>query len=86
MAARADAPIGKVHAICLLVHDSLTVQILSQNYTERDVFELSNDFYLSMGLDDMQMCFDPPCSNENTPENKVSVTSLEIQKDYRERQ
>ena len=54
------------------------MQIILQNYTERDVFELSNSFYLSMGLDDMQMCYDTPCANENTPENKVSGRSFEI--------
>ena len=29
-----------------------------------------------MGLEDMEMCYDTPCDNDNTPENKVSVSEV----------
>ena len=29
-----------------------------------------------MGLEDMEMCYDTPCDNDNTPENKVSVSEI----------
>jgi len=36
---------------------------------------LSNDFYKALGLADMTMCYDTPCSTENTPENIKCVAN-----------
>ena len=45
-----------------------------QGYTPEMVFQLSNDFYLSMGLDDMTMCFDTPCTDfSDNPSNVQCV-------------
>lgn len=41
-----------------------------QNYNARKMFELSNSFYLHMGFNDMQMCYNTTCGLENTKENK----------------
>lgn len=46
-----------------------------QNYTARDIFELSNDFYKFLGLADMEMCYDTPCGTEDTPENHECVAN-----------
>jgi hypothetical protein len=37
------------------------------------IFELSNSFYTNLGLEDMTMCFDTPCSTENTASNKECI-------------
>ncbi len=41
-----------------------------QGYTEVDLFDLSNDFYVGLGLRDMTICYDTDCEQEDTPENK----------------
>ena len=33
------------------------------------MFELSNSFYTSLGLADMTMCYDTPCTTSNSTEN-----------------
>jgi hypothetical protein len=47
--------------------------LVKQNYTTRRIFELSNSFYASLGLADMEMCYDTPCGTEDTPENRDCV-------------
>ena len=41
----------------------------------RNIFELSNDFYKSLGLEDMEMCYDTPCGTEDTVENHECVAN-----------
>lgn len=41
-----------------------------QGYTPEGIFDLSNEFFLQMGLSDMTMCYDTPCENANTDANK----------------
>lgn len=44
-----------------------------KDYTVREVFELSNSFYTSLGLDDMEMCYDTPCNTENNAANQECI-------------
>ena len=37
------------------------------------MFELSNSFYTSLGLNAMEMCYDTPCTTENTPANVACI-------------
>lgn len=53
--------------------DEVDRNLLAQNYTVRRIFELSNSFYKDLGLADMEMCYDTPCENEDTPENRECV-------------
>ncbi len=46
-----------------------------QNYTRRNIFELSDAFYQSLGLANMEMCYDTPCKTENTDENKMCTAN-----------
>ena len=41
----------------------------------RNIFELSNNFYKSLGLADMEVCFDTPSGTENTPDNHECVAN-----------
>ena len=50
--------------------DEVNENLVKLNYTRRQIFELSNAFYKSLGLTDMEMCFDSPCGTENTLENQ----------------
>jgi len=47
--------------------------LIAQNYTVRRIFELSDSFYQDIGLDAMDMCYDTPCTREDTPENRECV-------------
>jgi len=47
--------------------------LISQNYTVRNIFELSNTFYKTLGLADMEMCYDTPCENTDTAENRECI-------------
>ncbi|TRY62716.1 hypothetical protein TCAL_12900 [Tigriopus californicus] len=55
--------------------DEVDQALQDQNYSVRDIFELSNSFYISLGLEDMTMCFDTPCVTENTAENAECVAN-----------
>jgi len=44
-----------------------------QNYTIRDMYELSNSFFTSLGLADMKMCYETPCTTEDSEENRKCV-------------
>eukprot|EP00092_Neocalanus_flemingeri_P032409 GFUD01035244.1.p1 GENE.GFUD01035244.1~~GFUD01035244.1.p1 ORF type:complete len:665 (+),score=203.13 GFUD01035244.1:85-2079(+) len=53
--------------------DEVDENLIKQNYTIRRIFELSNSFYDSLGLADMEMCYDTPCGTEDTPDNRDCV-------------
>ena len=49
--------------------DEVNEALIAQNYTARDIFELSDDFYTKLGLARMEMCYDTPCQPEDNLEN-----------------
>ena len=42
-----------------------------QDYDAVKLFDLSNSFYLDMGFEDMNMCYNTSCGLEVTEENKM---------------